>query len=136
MRTFFMEFFRIGDVAVRGQRAACERCRIGACGEPGVRVGREDRAVSLDGIGGETGEIGRFAASAHGIVVVACKCEGVGGAQTRQRFGGQRAVADNIAETDNLPCAVAVRVGQHGAQGFIVGVDIGENGVAHGQIIA
>ena len=101
--------------------------------EPGEGVRVEGLAGASDGIAGEVDEGRRVAATRDGVVVVAGEDDGAARADEGEGFLREGAVADDVAEADDLVRAAAFGVREDAFEGLEVGVDVGEDGVAHGR---
>ena len=83
----------------------------------GLPVGREHRRSGVEGDGG-------IVVAHHGCLAAL--------ADNVSACAGLWAVADDVAEAEERVGAASVRLGENGREGVGVGVDIGENGEAHG----
>ena len=80
--------------------------------EPGQRVGRQRLALARHGGGGEIVEVLRGAASAHGVVMVAREAHVHARIDRLERLHGVGAVAQHVAEADDLVHAHILRIHQ------------------------
>ena len=80
--------------------------------EPGQRIDRQRPALARHGGGGEIVEVLRGAASAHGVVMVARKAHVHARIDRFERLHGVGAVAQHVAEADDLVHAHILRIHQ------------------------
>ena len=125
-----VEVRRIGEVAVGGD-GPLQFAGVGQVLQPAQLAAAKRVTVAFDGVARKVDEIVGASASRNGIVVVAGQNDRAGFSHERQCVLRQGPVADDIPEADNLINVQLGGVRKHVPQGRFVGMNVGDDRVAH-----